>query len=105
MVQYRPEVTGGTCTLKAGEVRALFARALQAFLEVSFCNKDTTGWRWWQGDGVRGLESIVKGARKPRKFDSRSCEHWRSFSTTELARDLKNNTNQSSFVPPEAVGE
>ena len=68
MVQYRPEVTGRNCILKPGEVRALFARALQAFQGVSFCSKDTTGWPWGQGDGVRGLESIVKGAefRKPK---------------------------------------
>jgi hypothetical protein len=36
MVQYRPEVTGGTCRLTPGEVRALFARALEGVPRAFF---------------------------------------------------------------------
>eukprot|EP00884_Botryococcus_braunii_P018277 jgi/Botrbrau1/5132/Bobra.0172s0004.1 len=36
MVQYRPEVAGGTCRLKPGEVRALFARALEGVPRAFF---------------------------------------------------------------------
>jgi hypothetical protein len=36
MVQYRPEVAGGTCRLTPGEVRALFARALEGVPRAFF---------------------------------------------------------------------